>query len=248
MSVKIHNPANPSELVGTFPTMLPTDVPAMMVIAHAAQKNWAKLPQPERGKIVDKFLNGLEARCEDIATAITREMGKVIGESRGEVAKALGEGRATTQRASAPIGEILPSQKPGTVTYSTRRPRGVIVGINPWNFPFSTPIRKTIPALVYGNAMVLKPSISTPGAAFIMQEVADATLPKGLFQIAYGSGNLGNALTAAQGVDAISFTGSVEIGRVVAQAAIPAIWRSHLIRFIWLPLPFVGNDAPQSVG
>ena len=219
MFVNIHNPANPSEVVGTFPTIAPEDVPEMILTARAAQREWAKIPQPERGKIVDIFLNGLEARSEDIATAITREMGKMIGEARGEVAKALGEGRATTRRASAPIGEILPSQKPGTVTYSTRRPRGVIVGINPWNFPFSTPTRKTIPALVYGNAMVLKPSISTPGAAFIMQEVADAALPKGLFQIAYGSGKLGKALTAARSVDAISFTGSVEIGRTVAQAA-----------------------------
>ncbi|MFT7448995.1 MAG: acyl-CoA reductase-like NAD-dependent aldehyde dehydrogenase, partial [Glaciecola sp.] len=219
MSVEIHNPANPSEVVGTFPTMSPDDVPAMMAIARAAQREWAKITQPERGKIVDAFLDALQARAEDIATAITREMGKVIGESRGEVNKALGEGRATTRRASAPIGEVLPSQKPGTVTYSTRRPRGVIVGINPWNFPFSTPIRKTIPALVYGNAIVLKPSIRTPGAAIIMQEVANQILPKGLFQVAYGSGSLGGALTSAQGVDAISFTGSVGIGRIVAQAA-----------------------------
>jgi acyl-CoA reductase-like NAD-dependent aldehyde dehydrogenase len=219
LPVDIYNPANPSEVVGTFPTMSPDDVPAMMAAARAAQHEWAKVPQPERGKTVDAFLDGLQARTEDIATAITREMGKVICESRGKVNKALGEGRATTRRASAPIGEVLPSQKPGTVTYSTRRPRGVIVGINPWNFPFSTPIRKTIPALVYGNAIVLKPSIGTPGAAFIMQEVADQILPKGLFQIAYGSGNLGGALTSAQGVDAISFTGSVGIGHIVAQAS-----------------------------
>lgn len=219
MSVEIRNPANPSEVVASFPTITPDDVPALISTARAAQKGWAKIPQPERGRIVNTFLDGLEARREDIATAITREMGKIIGESRGEVNKALGEGRAATARASAAIGEVLPSQRPGTVTYSTRRPRGVIVGINPWNFPFSTPIRKTIPALVYGNAMVLKPSVSTPGAAFIMQEVADATLPDGLFQIAYGSGRLGSALTSADGVDAISFTGSVEIGRIVAQAA-----------------------------
>lgn len=219
MSVEIRNPANPSEIVGTFPTISLKDVPAMIATARKAQKEWARVPQPERGRIVDAFLAGLAARAEDIATAITREMGKIIAESRGEVNKALGEGRATTRRATAPIGEVLPSQKPGTVTYSTRRPRGVIVGINPWNFPFSTPIRKTIPALLYGNAMVLKPSISTPGAAFIMQEVADEILPKGLFQIAYGPGNLGKGLTAAQGVDAISFTGSVGVGRIVAQAA-----------------------------
>lgn len=219
MTVEIRNPANPGEVVGTFPTLKPEEVPGVIEAARHAQRDWAKVPQPERGRIVDAFLDGLQARTEDIARAITREMGKVIGESRGEVNKALGEGRATTRRASAPIGEVLPSQKPGTVTYSTRRPRGVIVGINPWNFPFSTPVRKTIPALVYGNAMVLKPSISTPGAAFIMQEVADATLPKGLFQIANGSGSLGTALTSAAGVDGISFTGSVGVGRIVAQAA-----------------------------
>jgi aldehyde dehydrogenase (NAD+) len=219
MTVEIRNPANPDEIVSTFPTLNPEDVPGVIEAARQAQRDWARVPQPERGRIVDVFLDGLQARTEDIARSITREMGKIIGEARGEVNKALGEGRATTRRASAPIGEVLPSQKPGTVTYSTRRPRGVIVGINPWNFPFSTPVRKTIPALVYGNAMVLKPSISTPGAAFIMQEVADATLPKGLFQIANGSGSLGTALTSAAGVDAISFTGSVGVGRIVAQAA-----------------------------
>jgi alpha-ketoglutaric semialdehyde dehydrogenase len=219
MTVEIRNPANPDEVVGTFPTLKPKDVPGVIEAARQAQRDWAKVPQPERGRIVDVFLDGLQARTEDIAHSITREMGKIIGESRGEVNKALGEGRATTRRASAPIGEVLPSQKPGSVTYSTRRPRGVIVGINPWNFPFSTPVRKTIPALVYGNAMVLKPSISTPGAAFIMQEVADATLPKGIFQIANGSGSLGTALTSAAGVDGISFTGSVGVGRIVAQAA-----------------------------
>lgn len=219
MSIEIRNPANPSEVVGTFPTITPEDLPAMIKTAREAQQAWAKVPQIERGRIVDAFLDGLERRGEDITTSITREMGKIIAEARGEVAKSIGEGRATTRRASAPIGEVLPSQKPGTVVYSTRRPRGVIVGINPWNFPFGTPIRKTIPALLYGNAMILKPSISTPGAAFIMQEVADATLPKGIFQIANGSGSLGAALTSAEGVDAVTFTGSVGVGRVVAQAA-----------------------------
>ncbi|MEH6726183.1 MAG: aldehyde dehydrogenase family protein [Hyphomicrobiales bacterium] len=216
---EIRNPANPSEIVASFPTTAEADVPKIMQTARDAQKEWAKVPQPERGKRLDAFLNGLEARIDDIAASITREMGKLLGESKGEVIKAMGEGRAMVRRSSAPIGEVLPSQKPGTIIYSTRRPRGVVLGINPWNFPFSTPIRKTIPALLFGNAMVLKPSINTPGAAFIMQEVADATLPKGLFQIAYGSGGLGTALTSASEVDAISFTGSVGVGRIVAQAA-----------------------------
>ncbi len=219
MTVEIRNPANPAEIVGTYPTITPDDVPRLVQTARDAQRAWAKLPQPERGRVVDGFLDALQARGEDIARSITREMGKIIAESRGEVAKSLGEGRATTRRASAPVGEVLPSQKPGTTVYSVRRPRGVILGINPWNFPFGTPIRKTIPALLYGNAMILKPSINTPGAAFIMQEVADATLPPGLFQIANGSGSIGSTLTSAKGIDAITFTGSVGVGRIVAQAA-----------------------------
>ncbi len=219
MPVEIRNPAKPGEIVGTYPTITPEDVPQIVKKAQDAQRAWAKVPQPERGRIIDGFLNGLEARADEIARSITREMGKIIAESRGEVAKSLGEGRAATRRSSAPIGEVLPSQKPGTTVYSTRRPRGVILGINPWNFPFGTPIRKTIPALLYGNAMILKPSINTPGAAFIMQEVADATLPQGLFQIANGSGSIGSTLTCAKGINAITFTGSVGIGRMVAQAA-----------------------------
>lgn len=219
MPVEIRNPAKPGEIVGTYPTITPEDVPQIVKKAQDAQRAWAKVPQPERGRIIDGFLNGLEARADEIARSITREMGKIIAESRGEVAKSLGEGRAATRRSSAPIGEVLPSQKPGTTVYSTRRPRGVILGINPWNFPFGTPIRKTIPALLYGNAMILKPSINTPGAAFIMQEVADATLPPGLFQIANGSGSIGSTLTCAKGINAITFTGSVGIGRMVAQAA-----------------------------
>lgn len=219
MIIEIHNPANPDDIVGSFSTMAVEGVPRVIEIARKAQREWAKIPQPERGRIVDIFIDGLQARCEDIARSITCEMGKIIAESRGEVNKAFGEARATTRRASSPIGEVLPSQKPGGVTYSMRRPRGVIVGINPWNFPFSTPIRKAIPALVYGNAIVLKPSINTPGAAFIMREVANATLPEGVFQIAYGDSNLGTALTSAKGVDGISFTGSVDVGRIVAQAA-----------------------------
>lgn len=148
---EIRNPANPSEIVASFPTTAEADVPKIMQTAREAQKEWAKVPQPERGKRLDAFLNGLEARIDDIAASITREMGKLLGESKGEVIKAMGEGRAMVRRSSAPIGEVLPSQKPGTVIYSTRRPRGVVLGINPWNFPFSTPIRKTIPALLFGK-------------------------------------------------------------------------------------------------
>jgi acyl-CoA reductase-like NAD-dependent aldehyde dehydrogenase len=219
MTVDIHNPASPSEIVASYPLMQIADLDPVFDAARAAQKLWAKMPQPERVKLVTAFLDGLAGRSEDIGRSITLEMGKIIGESRGEVGKALGEGRACVSRAGNPVGEVFPSQKPDVTAYTIRRPRGVILGINPWDFPFSSPIRKTIPALVYGNAMVLKPSINTPGAAYIMQEVADATLPKGVFQVVLGSGAFNSALTDCYGVDGISFTGSVAVGKIVAQAA-----------------------------
>ena len=138
-------------------------------------------------------------------------MGKPLAESRGEVGKAIGEARACIGRANTPIGEVFSSQIPGTVSYSTRRPRGVILGINPWNFPFSTPMRKAIPALVYGNSILLKPASLTPGAITLMAEIASEILPINLIQSLVGGGALGQALSEHTGVDAVSFTGSVEV-------------------------------------
>ena len=165
MTVDIHNLASPSEIVASYPLMQIADLDPVFDAARAAQKLWAKMPQPERVKLVTAFLDGLAGRSEDIARSITLEMGKIIGESRGEVGKALGEVRACVSRAGNPVGEVFPSQKPDVTAYTIRRPRGVILGINPWDFPFSSPIRKTIP------------------------------------------------------VDGISFTGSVAVGKIVAQAA-----------------------------
>jgi aldehyde dehydrogenase (NAD+) len=169
--------------------------------------------------VVARWLDALAARSEDIARIITREMGKTLAEARGETAKSLSEARHAVARVGAPVGEVLPSLRPGVVAYTTRRPRGVVVGVCPWNFPIGTPLRKTIPALVYGNAMVLKASELAPGAAAIMAETARGVLPDGLFQAVVGDGALGAALTNAAGVDAISFTGSVATGRKVAETA-----------------------------
>lgn len=219
MTIEIRNPAAPDEIVATYDETPVDTLDDLLARVRAAQTSWAATPQPTRGALVAKFVDALEARGDDIAMSITKEMGKPLTEARGEVAKAVGEARACVARASAPIGEIFPSQTPGTTAYTTRRPRGVILGINPWNFPFSTPMRKAIPALVYGNAIILKPASLTPGAIALMAEVAAETLPTNLVVAAIGSGALGQALAEHAGVDAISFTGSVGIGKRVAIAA-----------------------------
>ena len=219
MLIEIRNPAAPEQIVATFDETPLDALDDCVARAGLAQAGWAAKPQPERGALVANFVDALEARAEDIAMSITKEMGKPLAEARGEVAKAVGEARACIGRANAPIGEVFPSQIPGTVAYSTRRPRGVILGINPWNFPFSTPMRKAIPALVYGNAIILKPASLTPGAIALMAEIADKVLPADLVQAVIGGGALGQALSEHIGIDAISFTGSVEVGKRVAIAA-----------------------------
>ena len=219
MLIEIRNPADPDEIVATYDETPASALDGHVEHARKTQFDWAAIPQPDRGAMVARYIDALESRSEIISMTITREMGKPLTESRGEVAKAIGEARACVARASAPIGEVFPSQVPGTVAYSTRRPRGVVLGINPWNFPFSTPMRKAIPALVYGNAIILKPASLAPGAIMLMAEIAAEILPEDLVQAVIGGGALGQALSEHVGIDAISFTGSVEVGKRVAKAA-----------------------------
>lgn len=220
MPLEICNPANPAQIVATYAITPLSRVDEIVARARVAQTAWAKVPQITRGALVAKFLDALEGRVNDIAMSITCEMGKPLAEARGEAAKALGEARMTLARCGAPVGEVFPSQMPGTVAYSTRRPRGVIVGINPFNFPFSTPMRKAIPALIYGNAIILKPASIAPGAVALMAEIAAEILPPDVLQSVIGEGRLGHAFSAHPGVDGVSFTGSVGTGKKVAAAAV----------------------------
>lgn len=243
MSIETRNPASPDSVVAVYAETLAADIDALVIKAQAAQREWAATPQTERGRLTGLFLDALEARGEDIARSITLEMGKTLAESRGEVAKSIAEGRMMTQRAGAAIGELLPSQVPGVTAYSTRRPRGVVVGINPWNFPFGTPVRKSIPALVYGNAILLKPASQTPGAVQLMAEIAAGILPDGLLQAVIGPGSMAETLCEHPGVHGVTFTGSVAVGKRVAAAAV-----SHLAE-VSLELggknPVILNDAAR---
>src|SRR6056297_87103 len=181
MTIEIRNPAKPSDIVATYSETDPAALPGLIATAHNAQQAWARVPQPERGTITGRWLDAIAARTDEIARAITLEMGKTLAEAKGETSKSLSEARYALARAANPVGEVLPSQRPGTVTYTIRRPRGVIAGICPWNFPIGTPLRKSVPALVYGNAIILKASELAPGAVAIMADAAKGILPDGIF-------------------------------------------------------------------
>lgn len=169
--------------------------------------------------MVGNFVSALERRGEEIAHAIVREQGKPLAEARGELAKACGEARAMVAFACLPQGDVVPAARAGFRNLVLRRPRGVIAAITPWNFPIMTPMRKVAPALVYGNAVILKPSEFTPAAACIAADCARDLLPAGLLQLVIGGADVGAALVSHRRVDGVTFTGSVGTGQQIYHLA-----------------------------
>lgn len=212
------SPARSHETVGNYGAFGPADVPGMMAAARAAQRDWASLPGTVRLARVADWVAALAGRTDEIARAVTAEQGKPLAEARGETAKSLDEARQMLAIAAQPCGMVHVSARAGVRPISMRRPRGVIVAITPWNFPVLTPMRKLVPALAFGNAILLKPSELAPAAACILAEVARDILPEGLLQVLPGGGDFGAALVAG-GAEGVTFTGSVPTGRAVYRAA-----------------------------
>lgn len=207
------NPARPRDRVGTYRPASPEQIAEAVVRAAQAQKDWRKVPVTERIRICTTFFAAIAKRSEDIALSITLEQGKPLTEARNETAKSLGEAAAMTAHVLSGGAERMADARPGFQNMVARRPRGVIAAITPWNFPILTPMRKIAPALLYGNAIIIKPSEFTPAAVCLIGEAANETLPAGLFQIVLGGGDVGAALVAATGIAGITFTGSVATGK-----------------------------------
>ncbi|MFI5275036.1 MAG: aldehyde dehydrogenase family protein, partial [Ktedonobacterales bacterium] len=210
------DPAN-GELIGLFPRSGQADVDAAVAAAKAAFDGWRRTPPPTRGEILYRVGRLLEERKEDIARTLTREMGKVLVEARGDVQEAIdmayymaGEGRRL-------FGTVVPSELPNKAAYGLREPIGVVACITPWNFPVAIPSWKTMAALIAGNTVVLKPATDTPHSALkFVQVFADAGLPPGVLNLVMGTGvEVGMPLVRHPDVAAISFTGSNEVGREV---------------------------------
>lgn len=218
-AIESHNPANPSELIGHYGCPDEAGVATMLQQANAAQAIWAKVPGLERGERLNAFLDAVIARADDIAEAVTLEQGKLLAEAKGETLKGCAEGRFMVGEAarmgSSPIGT-------GRANFSNqvlRKPRGVIFCISPWNFPAMTPLRKICPAVAFGNAVVLKPSQFTPAAAFLLADIAKDYFPEKLIQVAMVSGRDASKIIAGGDIHGLSFTGSVDTGRLVYAAA-----------------------------
>src|SRR5262249_9726102 len=188
-----------------------------------AYKSWRLVPAPKRAEIMYRAAEILVQRKEEYSKDMTREMGKVLAETRGDVQEAIdmtyymaGEGRRL-------FGQTTPSELPNKFAMSTRQPIGVCGMITPWNFPMAIPSWKMMPALVAGNTVVLKPAEDTPLSSYhLVQTLVEAGLPKGVVNLVSGDGpSAGAPLSQHKEVPVMSFTGSTAVGRIIAQACAP---------------------------
>jgi len=229
-AIENRNPANRDELVGLFPSSTAEDVGLAVDAAKAAYPKWRLTPAPKRAEILFRAAEILVQRKEDYAREMTREMGKILAETRGDVQEAIdmtylmaGEGRRQ-------FGQTTPSELPNKFAMCLRVPVGVAGLITPWNFPMAIPSWKVMPALICGNTVVLKPAEDTPLSSYnLAQALSDAGIPGGVLNVVFGKGpQAGAAILDQSDVDIVSFTGSTDVGRFVSQACAPTFKKCHL--------------------
>jgi alpha-ketoglutaric semialdehyde dehydrogenase len=217
------NPANTDELIGMFASSSQEDVDAAVDAAKGAYEKWRLTPAPKRAEILFRAAEMLLQRKEDFSKDMTREMGKVLAETRGDVQEAIdmtyymaGEGRRL-------FGQTTPSELPNKFAMSVRQSIGVSGLITPWNFPMAIPSWKMMPALICGNTVVLKPAEDTPLSSYhLVQILTDAGLPAGVVNLVSGDGpGAGAPLSQHSDVPVVSFTGSTAVGRLIAQVCAP---------------------------
>lgn len=208
------NPANLDEAVAVIPLSTREDAREAIAAAKAAFPGWRGLPAPERGRILYRAMRLMEEQKEELSRMLTREEGKALKDSRGEVQKAINTLEFFGGEARRPGGEMLPSEFPKNFAYTMKQPLGVVGLITPWNFPVSIPVWKMAPALVTGNTVVFKPATHTPLTAMRVVEIfRQAGLPDGVLNLVYGAGGeVGDEFVVNPDVRAVSFTGSNEVG------------------------------------
>lgn len=223
------NPAT-EEVIAKVTKGTAADAARAIDAAEAAQDAWEQLPAIQRAGYLRKIAEGIRARSEEIAKAISSEMGKVLPLARVEVNFTADYLDYMSEWARRYEGEIIQSDRPNEHIFLYKRAIGVTTGILPWNFPFFLIARKAAPALVTGNTIVLKPSVDSPINAVLFAEVVDQVgLPKGVFNLVHGSGGeVGNELASNPKVGLVSLTGSEPAGRKVMEAASKNIIKVNL--------------------
>jgi aldehyde dehydrogenase (NAD+) len=207
------------EVIATATKSTTADIDKAVDAAKRAADSWRLYPAPRRGEILYRAGEIMLKRKDDLAREMTREMGKVLSEARGDVQEGIdmtyyiaGEGRRQ-------FGDVVPAELPNKWAMSMRHPHGVVAAITPWNFPFAIPTWKIMPALILGNTVVFKPASATPMLALRLVEILEeAGLPKGVLNLVLGpGGDLGDHLVQHPNVDLVSFTGSSETGAHISE-------------------------------
>jgi len=208
-------------VVGIFQRSGKADVDAAVGAAKAAFARWRLIPAPRRAEIIYRAAEMLFERKEDYARDMTREMGKILKETRGDVQEAVDTAYYMAGEGRRMFGPTTPSELPNKFAMAVRQPIGVCGMITPWNFPMAIPSWKLLPALVCGNTCVIKPAQDTPLSTFnLVRVLYDAGLPRGVVNIVTGFGSeVGTPLTEHADVRAISLTGSSAVGRIVGTTA-----------------------------
>src|SRR3989454_130195 len=221
------NPADREDLIGYFQESSVADAEAAIAAARRAYLQWRLVPAPKRAEILFTAAALIVERKEQFARDMTREMGKVLEETRGDVQEAIdmtffmaGEGRRQ-------YGQTVPSELRDKFAMSLRQPLGVCSMITPWNFPMAIPSWKIMPALVCCNTVVFKPATPTPLSALnFVKILEEAGVPAGVVNLVTGGGEaVGDPLLSHEDVRVVSFTGSTDVGRTVAQKAAPSFKR-----------------------
>ncbi len=223
------NPAT-GETIGEFPDSAIEDLERAIEAANATLPRWRRHPAPRRAEILFRAGEEMVRRKEELARALTLEMGKTLEDARGDIQESIdlayyfaGEGRRL-------FGVTTPSESPKKQIFSVRVPVGVVGAISPFNFPFAIPALKSLPAIIAGNTMVLKPAKDTPHLANLLAQVYEsAGLPAGVFNVVHGSGSvLGRRLAEHPNVPLVSFTGSKAVGVEITQMGAPYLKKTIL--------------------
>jgi aldehyde dehydrogenase (NAD+) len=223
------NPADNAEVIGLFQDSMVADVDAAVEAAAKAYPSWRLVPAPKRAELLLAAASRLVEQKETFARDMTREMGKVLEETRGDVQEAIDMTQFMAGEGRRQYGQTVPSELRDKFAMSVRQPLGVCSMITPWNFPMAIPSWKIAPALVCGNTVVFKPATLTPlSAVNFVKVLEEVGIPPGVVNLVTGGPDIGTRLTTHDEVKVVSFTGSTAVGRLVNQNAVSDFKKVHL--------------------
>jgi alpha-ketoglutaric semialdehyde dehydrogenase len=223
------NPADESDVIGLFQNSTAADADAALQAAAQAYHSWRLVPAPKRAELLLAAAARIVEQKEAFARDMTREMGKVLEETRGDVQEAIDMTQFMAGEGRRQYGQTVPSELRDKFAMSVRQPLGVCSMITPWNFPMAIPSWKITPALVCGNTVVLKPATLTPlSAVNFVKVLEEVGIPPGVVNLVTGGAEVGTRLATHEDVKVVSFTGSTAVGRIVNQNAAPGFKKVHL--------------------